>query len=218
MICLSHSVTLIQWRFLFVCLSGCVPVCVCLLVSVATTGTCASDERVVIMRVSVSICLCVCLYVCLCTTRCGVVCVCLCVCLSVCLYVSLCVCICLCVSVGVSVLLDSGRVYFCICLSFCLSVYVYEVLEVLVHLCRAFNCRILYDHYLPTVILIIIGIPSPTHSFTLGSNPSFSANPPYRSLSFFYFRIYYMDFPDCLLLLLSISVFLLFSFFCFYTF
>jgi len=29
-------------------------------------------------------------------------------------------------------------------------------------LCRAFNCRILYDHYLPTVILIIIGIPSPT--------------------------------------------------------
>jgi len=69
-------------------------------------------------------------------------------------------------------------------------------------------------HYLPTVILIII--PSPTHSFTLGLNPSFSANPPYRSLSFFSFRIHYMDFPDCLLLLLSISVFLLF--FCFYTF
>jgi len=67
--------------------------------------------------------------------------------------------------------------------------------------------RILYDHYLPTVILIIIGIPSPTHSFTLGLNPS------YRSLSFFSFRIHYMDFPDCLLLLLSISVFLLFSFF-----
>ena len=62
------------------------------------------------------------------------------------------------------------------------------------------------------VILIIIGIPSPTHSFTLGLNPSFSANPPYRSLSFFSFRIHYMDFPDCLLLLLSISVFLLFSF------
>jgi len=34
------------------------------------------------------------------------------------------------------------------------------------------------------VILIIIGIPSPTHSFTLGLNPFFSANPPYRSLSF----------------------------------
>ena len=73
---------------------------------------------------------------------------------------------------------------------------------------------LLYDHYLPTVILIviliIIGIPSPTHSFTLGLSPSFSANPPYRSLSFFSFRFHYMDFPDCLLL--SISVFLLFSF------
>ena len=71
-------------------------------------------------------------------------------------------------------------------------------------------------HYLPTfiliVILIIIGIPSPTHSFTLGLNPSFSANPPHSSLSFFSFKIHYMDFPDCLLLLLSISVFLLFSF------
>ena len=52
-----------------------------------------------------------------------------------------------------------------------------------------------YEHYLPTVILIviliIIGIPSPTHTFTLGLNPSFSANPPYRSLSFFSFRIHY---------------------------
>ena len=68
-------------------------------------------------------------------------------------------------------------------------------------------------------ILIIIGIPSPTHSFTLGLNSSFSANPPYRSLSFVSFKIHYMDFPDCLLLLLSISVLLLFSFFfCFYTF
>ena len=56
----------------------------------------------------------------------------------------------------------------------------------------------------------IIGIPSPTHSFTLDLNPSFSANPPYRSLSFVSFKIHYMDFPDCLLLLLSISVFLLF--------
>ena len=68
-----------------------------------------------------------------------------------------------------------------------------------------------------TVILIIIGIPSPTHSFTLGLNPFFSANPPYRSLSFFSFRIHYMNFPDCLLLFLSISVFLLYSFFCFLT-
>ena len=32
------------------------------------------------------------------------------------------------------------------------------------------------------VILIIIGIPSPTHSLTLCLNPSFSANPSYRSL------------------------------------
>ena len=86
-------------------------------------------------------------------------------------------------------------------------------------LCRAFNSRILYDHYLPTVILIIIGIPSPTHTFTLGLNPSFSANPPYRSLSFFSFTIHYMDFPHCLLLLLAypsfyflvFSVFTLFS-------
>jgi len=58
-------------------------------------------------------------------------------------------------------------------------------------------------HYLPSVILIIIGIPSPTHAFTLGLNPSFSANPPYRTLSFFSFRIHNMDFPDCLLLLLA---------------
>jgi len=58
--------------------------------------------------------------------------------------------------------------------------------------------------------LIIIGIPSPTHSFTPGLNPSISANPPYRSLSFFSFGIHYMDFPDCLLLLLSISVFFTF--------
>ena len=31
------------------------------------------------------------------------------------------------------------------------------------------------------------------------------------------FRIHYMDFPDCLLLLLNISVFLLFSFFSVFT-
>ena len=61
--------------------------------------------------------------------------------------------------------------------------------------------------------ILVIGIPSPTHSFTLGLNPSFSANPPYHSLSFFSFRIHYMDIPDCLLLLLSISVFLVFFLF-----
>ena len=81
-------------------------------------------------------------------------------------------------------------------------------------LCRAFNCRILYDHYLPTVILIIIGIPSPTHSFPLGSYPSFSANPPYRSLSFLSFKIHYLDFPDCLLLYTSEHI-RLFTFFLF---
>jgi len=74
-----------------------------------------------------------------------------------------------------------------------------------------------FENRCPTVIVIIIGIPSPTHSFTLGLNSSFSANPPYRSLSFFSFRIHYVDFPDCLLLLLSISVFLLFSFFSVFT-
>jgi len=45
---------------------------------------------------------------------------------------------------------------------------------------------------LPTVILIIISFPSPTHSFTPGLKPSFSANPSHRSLSFFFFRTDYM--------------------------
>jgi len=74
------------------------------------------------------------------------------------------------------------------------------------------NIHTQYTTVILIVILIIIGIPSPTptHSFTLGLNPSLSANPPYL-LSFFSFRIHYMDFPDCLLLLLSISVFLLFT-------
>ena len=62
------------------------------------------------------------------------------------------------------------------------------------------------------VILIIIGIPSPTHSFTLGLNPSFSANPPYPSLSFFSLRFHYMDFPYCLLYFWAYPSFLLFSF------
>jgi len=50
--------------------------------------------------------------------------------------------------------------------------------------CRAFNCRISYGRYSPTVILIIIGIPSPTHVFIPGSKPPFSAYPSHRSLSF----------------------------------
>ena len=53
-----------------------------------------------------------------------------------------------------------------------------------------------------------------THSLFHSRLKSFLfSNPPYRSLSFVSFKIHYMDFPDCLLLLLSISVFLLFSFF-----
>ena len=62
-----------------------------------------------------------------------------------------------------------------------------------------------------TFILIIISIPSPPHSFIPDLKPPFSANPPHRSLPFF-FRTDYMDSPDCLLLHLSISVLLLFSF------
>ena len=80
---------------------------------------------------------------------------------------------------------------------------------------ESYTIIISLQSYIPGIVILVIGIPSPTHSFTLGLNPSFSANPPYRSLSFFSFRFYYMDFPDCLLLLLSISVFLLFSFFLF---
>ena len=45
----------------------------------------------------------------------------------------------------------------------------------------------------------------------------FSANPSHRSPSFFFFRIHYMDSPNCLLLFLSISVFYFVVFFCFYT-
>ena len=37
---------------------------------------------------------------------------------------------------------------------------------------------------LSTVILIIISIPAPTHSFIAGLKPSFSANPSHRSLSY----------------------------------
>jgi len=48
------------------------------------------------------------------------------------------------------------------------------------------------------VILIIIGIPSPTHSFTLGLNPSFFANPPYCSLSFFLLQDSLYGFPRLL--------------------
>jgi len=45
-----------------------------------------------------------------------------------------------------------------------------------------------------TFTLIIISIPSPPHSFIPDLKPSFSANPPRRSLPFF-FRTDYMDSP-----------------------
>ena len=49
--------------------------------------------------------------------------------------------------------------------------------------------------YLLSYLLFVIGIPSPAHSFTLGLNPYFSANPPYRSLSFFFFQVSLYGFP-----------------------
>ena len=51
--------------------------------------------------------------------------------------------------------------------------------------------------------LLVAGIPSPTHSFIPGLKP---ANPSHRIPSFFFFRIHYLDSPDCLLLFLSIPV------------
>ena len=49
------------------------------------------------------------------------------------------------------------------------------------------------------ILTVIISIPSPPHSFIPGLKPSFSANPSHRSLPFLL--------PDCLPILLSISVF-----------
>ena len=110
--------------------------------------------------------------------------------------------------VGVVCLVFGGR-----CLA---RLSVHELLQMQRHPSMAStfgrSLPVIADLVILIVILIIIGIPSPTHSFTLGLNPSFSANPPYPSLYFFSFRFYYMDYPDCLLLRLSISIFLLFSF------
>ena len=53
---------------------------------------------------------------------------------------------------------------------------------------------------------IITGISSRTHSFIPDLKPPFCANSSYRSLLLFFFRTDYMDSPDCLLLLLSISI------------
>jgi len=63
-----------------------------------------------------------------------------------------------------------------------------------------------------TFILIIISIPSPSQSFISCLKPSFSANPSHRGLPFL-LQDRLRGFPaDCLPILLSISVFLLFSF------
>ena len=82
---------------------------------------------------------------------------------------------------------------------------------------RAFNFRILHGRYLPTIILIIIGIPSPTHSFTPGLKPSFSANPFHRSLSFSSsgFTIWI---PQTVSVTAEHILLLLFTFSAFYTF
>jgi len=55
-------------------------------------------------------------------------------------------------------------------------------------------------------LLIISSIPSPHHSFIPGLKPSFLQILPTAAFLFF-FRTDYMNSPDCLLLLLSISVF-----------
>jgi len=57
--------------------------------------------------------------------------------------------------------------------------------------------------------LLLIGIPSPTHSFVPGLKPSFSANHSHCSRSFLLLKYLLrgLDSPDCLLLFLSISVF-----------
>jgi len=78
---------------------------------------------------------------------------------------------------------------------------------------------VLYGHYRPTVILIIILFHHPlTLNFILGLIPSFSANPSHRSLSFFLHLSNTWIPLDCLLLLLSISDLYFLVFFLFYTF
>ena len=85
-------------------------------------------------------------------------------------------------------------------------------------LCKAFNFRILYGLYLPTVILTIIWWP-PTHSFTPGLKPFFSANPFHCSPSFLFLKYSLHGFPGLftvffwayLFSTFSFSVFTLFS-------
>jgi len=69
-------------------------------------------------------------------------------------------------------------------------------------------------HYPPTVILTIICIPLPTHSFFPGLKPPFSANPSYSSVSFFSsgFTTWILQTVYCYFLAFLFSTF---QFFCF---
>ena len=75
------------------------------------------------------------------------------------------------------------------------------------------KCAPFYYRLMPTVTLTIIWY-SITHSLFHSRLKTFSADPSNHSPSFFFFRIHYMDSPDCLLSFLSISVFY-FLVFCF---
>jgi len=66
-----------------------------------------------------------------------------------------------------------------------------------------------------TFIFIIISIPSPRHSLISGLKHFFYVNSFHHGLSFL---TDYVDSPDCLLILLSISVYYFLVFFLFYTF
>ena len=61
--------------------------------------------------------------------------------------------------------------------------------------------------YCTLVLSIIFSISSPPHSFIPGLKPSSSANPSHRSLLYLFFRTDSTDSPDCLPILLGISVF-----------
>ena len=70
------------------------------------------------------------------------------------------------------------------------------------------SCTVLYGLYLPTVILTVLWY-SITHSLFLSWLKTFLLCKSFQLQPFlpFYLNIYYMDFPDCLLLFLGISVF-----------
>ena len=72
-------------------------------------------------------------------------------------------------------------------------------------MCKAFNCRILYGRYTANIRTYYWYFIT-SHSFIPGLKPSFLQILPIVAFLFF-FRTGYLDFTDCLLLLLSISVF-----------